>query len=192
MEWSTDMANATTLLPEIEPPPGDAAKLYEVVDGRVVEPPPMSAFEYWISTSLAGILIPFLKEHRIGRVAVETLFWIDRAAKLQRRPDLAFVSYDRWPRDRPVPRTEAWDVVPDLAVEIVSPSNGAVELQSKIEEYIKGGVRTIWAAYPTLGLVLVYESATSVRVLRRGDDIDGGAVLPGFRLPLASWFDEEV
>ncbi len=82
--------------------------------------------------------------------------------------------------------------MPDLAVEIVSPSNGAIQLQGKIEEYIKGGVRAIWVAYPTLGLVLIYESATTVRVFRRGDDLDGGDVLPGFRLPLASWFDEEA
>src|SRR5512142_3372890 len=92
-------------------------KFFEVVDGRRVELPPVEAFESWIATILAEFLSSYARAHRLGRVACETLFRIDQATDLQRRPDPALVSYVRWPRDRPVLRTSPWDVVPDLAVE---------------------------------------------------------------------------
>ena len=59
-----------------------------------------------------------VRTQKMGRLAVETLFWLDRAGKLKRRPDLAFVTAEKWPLGKRVPRTEAWDVIPDLAVEV--------------------------------------------------------------------------
>lgn len=177
------------------PPPDMAAaseKFFEVVDGRRVELPPVGAFESWITTILAEFLSGYARAHRLGRVACETLFRIDQATDLQRRPDLALVSYDRWPRDRPVPRTSAWDVVPDLAVEVVSPSNSANEILTKVLDYFRTGVRLVWVVYPLLEQVHISESPTTIRALRRGDTLDGGAVLPGFQLPLATWFEDET
>ncbi len=164
--------------------------LYEVVNGERVEFPPMGAFENWVASVLWGFLKDYTKAHRLGRVNAEMLFLLDAASDLQRRPDLAFVSYERWPRNRPVARTSAWEVVPDLAVEVVSPTNGANEILDKILDYFRTGVRLVWVVYPVPELIHVYESPTSVRILQRGDTLDGGAVVPGFQLPLATWFDE--
>ena len=108
------------------PPPSldsDALKLYEVVDGQITENPSMGAQESFLASFLQGLSGPFALSNRLGRVATETLFLIDRARNLKRRPDLAFVSDERWPLKRRVPQTEAWDVIPDLAVEFVSESN---------------------------------------------------------------------
>src|SRR5688572_12345926 len=97
--------------------------LYEVVNGQRREVTPMGAFE----TSLAKILLVHLDtfglSQQLGEAYMEMLFLLDAAADLQRRPGVAFVSYGRWPKGRPVPRTAAWQVIPDLAVEVISPTN---------------------------------------------------------------------
>ena len=119
------------------------------------------------------------------------LFRIDRATELQLRPDVAFVSHARWPRDRPAPREAAWDVVPDLAVEVVSPSNSANEVIDKLHEYFQAGVQRVWVVYPKTSEVYVYEAPQRVRIFGRTDELDGGAILPGVRLPMAHLFTLE-
>jgi Uma2 family endonuclease len=183
------MAKSMMLPPETAAMP---EKFFEIVNGQRVELPPMGAFETWVASILAEFLASYAKAHRLGRVTVEMLFRIDRETDLQRWPDLALVSYDRWPRNQPVPRTPAWDVVPDLAVEVVSSSNGANEVLTKVLDYFRTGVQLVWVVYPLLEQVHVYESATTIRVLQRGDTLDGGAVLPGFQNSLATWFEDET
>jgi Uma2 family endonuclease len=118
----------------------------------------------------------------------ETLFWIDRARKLKRRPDLAFVSAKRWSLKRAVPDTESWYVVPDLAVEVISKTNSANAVATKIEEYFHAGVNLVWVIYPATSKIYVYDSPTSTRILQVGDELDGGAVIPGFSVPLSTLF----
>ena len=118
----------------------DALKFYEVVDGEVVENPPMGAMESILASLLQDLMGTIARSNGLGRVVTETLFCIDRARNLKCRPDLAFVSTARWPLRRPAPRTEAWDVVPDLAVEVVSKSNTADQIAMKIDEYFQAGV----------------------------------------------------
>ena len=95
------------------------------------------------------------------------------------------------PRTDPCPSSDnAWDVAPDLAVEVVSPTDLAEELMDKVAEYFQAGVRLVWVVYPRLRLIHVYESLTQVRGLTAADELDGGAVLPGFRTPVAALFPE--
>jgi Uma2 family endonuclease len=185
------MSEPATLSHVIDTPPPGAGKFYEVVNGRVVEPPEMGALETWIATVLAGQLaVHFAGHGQPGRVAVETLFLLDPATGLQRRPDLAFVSFERWPRDRPVPGTAAWDVVPDLAVEVVSPNDAATELLEKLLEYFRAGVRQVWLIYPRNGCAVIHVSALQASLLRADDTIEGGDLLPGFRLRLGDLLNE--
>lgn len=163
-------------------------RLYEVVNGQRVEIEPMGAFE----SVLASVLLRFLSSHahsnKLGVAVGETLFVLDGVRKLKRRPDVAFVSYARWP-ETTVERAEAWNVVPDLAVEVISPTNLAVAVDEKIVEYFEAGVQLVWVLYPTTGRVHVYDSANSVRVVEQSGELDGGQVLPGFRLAIQSLFD---
>jgi Uma2 family endonuclease len=167
----------------------DALALYEVVDGKIVEKPPMGAMQSVLGSVLHGLLAPFVRSHRLGRTVAETLFLIRSAPERQRRPDVAFVSTQRWPLSRPVPDREYWDVIPDLAVEIISKSNTAEAIAEKIEEYFAAGVRLVWVVYPVTTKVYVYDSPTQIRVLTLGDELDGRAVLPGFRVALADLFE---
>ena len=83
-------------------------------------------------------------------------------------------------------------MVPDLAVEVVSPTDRAEAGLDKVREYFEAGVQLVWVIYPKLRVVHVFESFTRIRVLTRADDLDGGALLPGFRLPLATLFEDET
>jgi Uma2 family endonuclease len=167
---------------------GDA--LYEVVNGQRVELS-MGAYESTLASDLHGYLAPYARTKGLGRDVVEVLFLL-AVVGTKRRPDVAFVSYERWPRRRRVPREEAWDTVPDLAIEVVSPSNTAEEILTKIDEYFRAGVRRVWVIYPALEQIYVYTSVTQNHILCRDDQLDGEDVLPGFRLPVAALFDEEA
>jgi Uma2 family endonuclease len=188
------MATATAPPLVSQPMPAEPDGLYEVIDGRIVEKPPMSALEHWLAARLVRSMNIFDQAGRLGTVCFEMLFPIGQARNLKRRPDVAFVSRERWPLDRRTPRIEAWDVIPDLAVEINSPSNSADEIMDKLAEYFRAGVRLVWVVFPKQSQVYVYDSPSSVRILGLSGDLDGGAVLPGFRLPLAELFggEEEV
>jgi Uma2 family endonuclease len=175
------------------PPPGldsDALKFYEVVDGEIVENPPMGAKQSVLAAFLQELMAPFARPNGLGRVVTETLFLIDRARNLKRRPDLAFVSAQRWPLRRRVPETEAWDVVPDLAAEVISESNSANSVLIKIEEYFQASVRAVWVIFPAVNKIYVYDSPTRVRILQVGDVLEGGDLLPGFQVALSTLFEE--
>jgi Uma2 family endonuclease len=181
---------ATVLEPTAATAGADEA-LYEIVDGQYVEMVPMGAFQTVIATVLVGYLAPFVRQHRLGTVACETLFVLRDEPPLQRRPDVAFVSARRAPARMPSPDDAAWEVVPDLCVEVVSPTDRAEELLGKVREYFEAGAEAVWVVYPKERVIHIFDAFNRVRVLLRGDAIDGGAILPGFRLPLASLFDDE-
>jgi Uma2 family endonuclease len=165
--------------------------LYEEVDGKIVEKT-LGATEVVIVSILNQHLGMFARTHRLGRVVAEMIFRIDVTKDLQRRPDVAFISHARWPYNRRVPNVPVWDMVPDLAIEVVSPTNTAFEVQQKIHEYFDAGVNQLWIVYPPQRGVYVYASTTRIEVLQIGQDLDGGDLLPGFRLSLATLFEDEA
>jgi Uma2 family endonuclease len=165
--------------------------LYEVVDNQVRELPPMGVRETHLASMIFRILSNFSWSHGLGQVESEMLFLlIPPPRDLQRRPDLAYVSFARWPRGKAIPTTPAWEVFPNLVLEVVSPSNWANEIIEKIENYFEAGVERVWVVYPTVKKVYVYDSPTSVQILTRAQTLDGGTVLPGFQVPLAEIFEE--
>src|SRR5438132_3844365 len=113
------MTPSTTLSPQPEIVVVNGDTLYETVNGQRVETAPMGVFETWIASRLVGLMEPFTRSRKLGRVVSETLFLLNAAARLERRPDLAFVSYQRWAENRLIPRVNAWNVAPNLAIEVV-------------------------------------------------------------------------
>lgn len=177
-------------IPVVEAEPHLPDTLYEVIDGRIVEKP-MGVFEQQTASNLSGYLVTFVREHGLGWAQAEMMFLIDPARKLRLRPDASFVSRERWPMGKRVPRTWAWDVIPDLVVEVISPTDAAVDLVRKTLDYQRAGVRLVWHVYPVQEVVHVFESPAVARVLYRADALDGGEVVPGFRLPLADLFGDD-
>jgi Uma2 family endonuclease len=166
--------------------------LYEVVNGQKVELPPMSAYATWITSRLDQRLGHYADTHQLGTVVPEMLFILDPVTDLRRRPDLAFVSAAKWPLDRLLPETGDWQIIPDLAVEVISPHNGFQEVVEKMHEYFRLGVQQVWLVVPASQEIYVYDSPTTLRILNAADELDGGALLPGLRLPVGSLFQRQV
>ena len=150
----------------------------------------MGAYDVWLATRLTEYLGRFAGQHRLGRGVQEMLFDLGATIQRKRRPDVAFVAYERWPQQQRVPRAEAWEVVPNLAVEVVSRTDRAEDLMDKVAEYFRAGVECVWVVFPAQEQIHIYESPTRVRILTRADVLDGDPVLPHFRLPVAALFDE--
>ena len=166
--------------------------LYEIVNGQRVDIPPMSAYATWIAARLHGRLWPYAEDKGLGTSVPEMLFVLDAEHNLRRRPDVAFVSTARWPLDRALPETGDWEVVPDLAVEVISPNDVFKDMLAKVREYFHYGVQIVWVIAPEERQVYVYDTPTQVRILTVQDELTGGEIVPGFRLPLGHLFQQAV
>ena len=180
----------------LDPPPGTATeadllrlaatedRLYELVDGTLVEKA-MGWKEALLAMWLGHQLQTYLDMHDLGAVA-----GADGTLRLRERlvrvPDLAFVLWENVPPNDELPQIP--DLAPDLAVEVISPSNTAREMAHKRREYFRAGTRLVWQVYPDRREVEVYSSPGRFRTLGLTDALDGGDLLPGFRLPLADLF----
>jgi Uma2 family endonuclease len=187
------MVSQALIEPQVRPPrvsPEEA--LYEVVNGLRVELPPMGIYSSFIALRLFLEAAPFSAAHRLGIVVAEVLFILDPKQNVRRRPDVAFVSAERWPLDRLIPEDGDWEVVPDLAVEVTSSHDLWDEVLAKMHEYFDKGVRQVWIVVPKRQLVFVFESPTQVRILTKSEELEGGNVLPGFRLPVARLFQRQM
>ena len=81
-------------------------------------------------------------------------------------------------------------LAPDLAVEVVSPRDLARTVEARVTDFLNAGTPLVWVVYPEDESVYVYTSRRSVRVVDRAEELGGGTVLPGFRLPLADLFED--
>ena len=131
---------------------------------------------------LRDALEAYARDHGQGQVAGDTqLDWGDVETKTL-NPDLAFVSYERSAPYRHVPKSLTWHVVPDLVVEIIRKSEQTEQISLWLDAYFRSGVRRVWVVYPDHSKVHDHELLSSARMLDREDAIDGGDILPGFRL----------
>jgi Uma2 family endonuclease len=185
------MSQAATFEPEISTVLGPEFNgRYEIIDGRKVEKPPMGNLQVFIAGTLIRALGGFVVANRLGRVAPEMMFRVDPKGRRKRAPDVGFVSYARFPRESKIDSRDGLDVAPELAIEVISPSNSANEVVVKIRESFEAGVVRVWVVYSSVRQVYVYESPRKVVILGEGDDLDGGDLLPGFRLSLAELFED--
>jgi Uma2 family endonuclease len=129
--------------------------------------------------------------HGLGRVVGETQFDWGEIDNQDLRPDLAFVSFDRWAQYRNVPKNLTWHVVPDLVVEIVRGAERSEALGSRLNDYFKAGVSRVWVVDPRKVRVLDYHSPSEFQTLKRDQSIDGGTLLPGFRLLVGELAEKE-
>jgi Uma2 family endonuclease len=171
--------------PDVADDPLGNREHYEIIDGVKVEMPPMSVDSQFLASRVIFHLSTFGIAHDLGEGCGEVMFDFPPPINRSRRPDAAFIPYSRWRKNSQIPSTRGWDVLPDLCVEVVSPTDFADELMDKIGEYFAAGVRLVWVFFPRHETVYVYEGPKVVRVLTRDDELDGGIVLPGFRLKLA-------
>jgi Uma2 family endonuclease len=160
-------------------------RLCELIDGVLVEKTmgiEESAYALW----LGYYLISFLRTHNLGKA-----YGADGAMRLFpgmiRIPDVSFISRERLSKSNKAPIPT---LAPNLAVEILSKSNTKREMRKKLHDYFSAGVQIVWYVDIKKRSVQVYTAIDRSTVLGEDDFLDGGNVLPGFRLSIREWFDE--
>jgi len=157
----------------------------ELVDGTLVEKP-LGYEDSEIAVTIIILLGSFVRRHKLGIVTGPDGS-IRLFPGLVRIPDVAFASWDCFP-GRKRPRTPIPHLAPDLVVEVLSKSNTKGEMNRKLREYFEAGVRLVWMVDPKKKTVRAHAAADRSVLLTEHQLLDGGAVLPGFVLPLAELF----
>jgi len=181
----------------LQPPPGTATeadvvavhsredRLCELVDGVLVEKT-MEYYESYIAATLIRRLGNFVVAHDLGIVAgADGMMRL--APGLVRIPDVSFVSWEN-PSGRRLPRQAIPDLVPDLAVEVLSEGNTPREMARKLDEYFALGVHLVWLVNPMIESTEVYTSRNQSTMLDTSATLEGGVILPGFTVPLSALF----
>lgn len=160
-------------------------RLCELVDGTLVEKP-MGFFEARLGGLIFYFIESYLENHDLGFClgADATLRILPRVVRL---PDVSFISWQRLP-SRELPAEPVPDLVPDLAVEVLSASNTRREMENKRREYFRGGARLVWEIDPDAQSARVYTDPDAFQEIGPDGALDGGDVLPGFALPLQRLF----
>ena len=160
---------------------------YELVKGEARRMTPAGNIHGYTAMKLGSRLEQFVRTNNLGRVyAAETGFKLSSDPDTVRAPDAAFVSQTRLDEVGEVPGY--WPGAPDLAVEVVSPSDTHAEVTEKSLSWLGAGCRMVLAVDPSQRAVTVYRSRENIRILTEEDTIDGADVIPGFGLPVAEVF----
>jgi Uma2 family endonuclease len=181
----------------LDPLPGTATKrdllrvherhrLCELIDGTLVEKAVGSPSSF-VALQLSFALQLYLTKRDIGY-----LLGADGLIRVKprrvRAPDVSFTSWLKRP-DRTVSNDPISDLAPDLAVEVLSPSNTRGEMDRKLDDYFSKGVRLVWIIDPNTRTAEVYAGEDDMTPIAESGSLDGGDVLPGFSIPLAKLFE---
>ena len=161
---------------------------HELVKGELRTRTPAGSKHSSIVIKLASLLLQHVEAHSLGEVfGPDTGFKIAESPDTVRAPDVAFVKEQRIPAGELTEKF--WPGAPDLAIEVISPTDTLYELDEKIEEYITSGVTLVWVVDPKKRTVTVYQTGANPEVLGEGDQLDGRPVLPDFQYPVAKLFE---
>jgi Uma2 family endonuclease len=168
---------------------GKDSPSYELVKGKLVEMTPPSGVHGETAIAIGSALYDFVRRSNLGRVMVETGYTLGREPDTVRGPDVSFVMAERVPQG-------GWargyvEGPPDLAVEVVSPSDSAAEVEGKVHDYLSNGTRRVWVVYASTKRLLAYSLDGSVRWYQEEDTLEDQELLPGFAVPLAELFPSE-
>jgi len=168
----------------------DDGELYELVDGQLLEKR-LSDFAQLVATNLNDELVVWCRRTTLGRSFVEATFrCFPHAPEMVRRPDVAYLSNQqlagyRWGHGH-------FAVAPDLAVEVVSPGDEVYELDRKIGDYFRAGVRRVWVINPEQQTVRVHRGPGDLSEVVGESELADEELLPGFRCSLPVLFAPPV
>ncbi len=165
--------------------PDDGCK-YELLDGALVTMPPPGAWHGAVGGNAYGALWTFVRQHPGGRVFQDIGVFLGHHPDTVRAPDVCYLSAERMPAGG-IPRGYL-DVVPDLIVEVISPSDRRSEVEAKVRDWLRGGARLVWVLDPDPRTVTVYPGDQVPRTLSEAETLTAEPVLPGFSVPIRELF----
>jgi Uma2 family endonuclease len=158
---------------------------YELDEGALIE---MTKPRYdphnRIVRNISRALDKYLDAHPIGDLlSADNLFVLGPATK--RAPDLSFMRTERMKAIQPGKDIEG---APDLAIEVLSPSDTAIAIRRKVKQYFHAGARMVWVVLPESREIEVWRENSGNQVLGESEFLSGADVLPGFSIKIASLF----
>lgn len=168
--------------------PNEPGRRYELDRGELIVEPSPTFRHNMIRDRIARVLREFVVANRLGNVTIESDFRLDAA--VVRNPDVAFLSAQKL-KDLDID-TSPIEGVPDLAVEVVSPSNSAQDMLTKVHQYLAAGSQSVWVFYPNLRVVEIHDKK-GIREIAASAVLEEHTVFQGliFKLSLADVFDED-
>jgi len=165
---------------------GEQGERYELIDGELIPMSPTSLEHADVELNVGLIFNNGVRPRRLGKVFVgEPLFQLDGPGGLARAADVAFVRLERLRAQGSL--EGAFHGAPDLAVEIVSPSNTADAIQQKVEDWLAHGTLAVLVMYPAKRNVVLWRANGAI--IRRGDEeLDLDPAIPGFRCKTSELF----
>ena len=160
----------------------------ELVRGELRVTPPPGSPHGFAAFNLALMLGNYVKQHALGRVLGDGFgYELVRLPRTVRVPDGSFVRMERLPAEGV--RPGLLKLAPDLAIEVLSPSETASDLQEKLDDYKAAGTSLVWVVDPARRTVMVIPGDAPVRWLHEGDVLDGDDVIPGFSCLVSEIFE---
>lgn len=156
---------------------------HELQAGLLIAEPQPFPRHAQIQARLAHVLAEFVDARSLGVVLTEGGFLLSRDPDTVRGPDVSFVRADRF--DAEEAARGYFRGAPDLAIEVLSPSNRPGETHAKVADYLAAGATLVWVIDPRHHIADVYRSLLSPRRVGAGGVLDGEDVLPGFSVAIA-------
>jgi Uma2 family endonuclease len=165
--------------------PGDEP--WELWDGELRKVPGSGIEASDIAGWILSLLNFFVRPRHLGVVTgADGTYVLSRDPDTVVSPDVAFVRQERFPNGT---RPRGYSpVAPDLAVEVVSPTDRPGDITRKQDLYRRAGVPLVWWVYPERRIVAVYRDGSLAGEFGEGAELDGGEVIPGFRLGVSEIF----
>jgi len=164
--------------------PENTDKTLELIDGEIIEKMPSNPRSSYFASLINFHVMEFVLKNDLGYVTGEQGGYVISETDTF-APDVAFISKERQPV---LPYEEGYNPIPpDLAVEVISPTDSYSEVATKVATYLRYGTLLVWVFDPKNETATVH-SPNGVRVLKIDDTLDGGDVLPGFKLALKDIF----
>jgi len=160
---------------------------YELVRGELRTMPPTGRDHGFVESAIFRLLANFVAEHDLGFVTPgDCGYLISRNPDTVRAPDVGFISTAR--AHEVASQEHYWSLAPDLAVEVLSPSDTTYDVDEKLQDWLTAGSLAVWIVNPRQRTILVYRPASNPVIYRAGEVLAAGDVVPGFQFPVNDAF----
>lgn len=159
---------------------------HELSAGELTTMPPPVSSHILVALNILEMLQAYLRQHPFARAIPEAGYVLSRNPLTIRQPDVSVLS-----KERIRPSNFYFEGAPELAIEVVSPSDIAEDLQRKVDQYLRAGARQVWIVYPKGKRVQVFYADGSGCLLSETQTLEGGDLLAGFSVKVADLFVSE-
>lgn len=165
----------------------DTGMRHELIDGELVEIMPPGGVHGAIAVILSTLLRVWAKQQRRGYIGVEAGYILKRNPDKVRGPDVSYVRAESIPASG-VPEG-FWTIAPDLAIEVVSPTETAEEIREKVRDFLVAGTSIVWVVYPRSREVIVHLPNGTAQTYDENAVLTSPTILPNFSCTVAELFE---